>query len=115
MACLGFERNGLMCKEKWDSISSYLMKTKKRKESSNSRGCFYQNNEQSLFNTQGRTYCEITDQQVQPNDGSSPSNSHVGGNAVNVNDSCFRFLMADGEHNLWENYGLKLSNGDQNQ
>ncbi|OMO68203.1 trihelix transcription factor GT-2-like protein [Corchorus olitorius] len=120
MACLGFERNGLMCKEKWDSISSYLMKTKKRKESSNSRsGCssfYHNNNEQSsLFNTQGRTYCEITEQGLQPNDGSSPSNSHVGGNAVNVNDSCFRFLMADGEHNLWENYGLKLSNGDQNQ
>ncbi|XWS59532.1 hypothetical protein CRYUN_Cryun08bG0130200 [Craigia yunnanensis] len=116
MACLGFDRSALMCKDKWDSISAYLIiKTKEsnKKRKDNSRGCGYYQNNESLY-SQGRAYCEINDQQgpetvrLQANDGSSPSNS----NAANaVNDSCFRFLMADGE-NFWENYGLKLSKGE---
>ncbi|XP_022747785.1 trihelix transcription factor PTL-like [Durio zibethinus] len=117
MVCLGFDRSALKCKDKWDSISAYLItktreSNKKRKD--NSRGCgYYQNNDQSLY-SQRRAYCEINDQQgpetvrLQTNDSSSPSNSNAG-NAVN--DSCFRFLMADGE-NLWENYGVKLSKGE---
>ncbi|GMI84767.1 PETAL LOSS [Hibiscus trionum] len=36
----------------------------------------------------------------QANDGSSHA----------VNDGCFRFFTPDGDNNLWENYGLKLSN-----
>ncbi|EOY08130.1 PREDICTED: trihelix transcription factor PTL [Theobroma cacao] len=114
MACLGFDRSALMCKEKWNSISAYLMKTKEsnKKRKENSRGCGYYQNNEALY-SQGRAYCEINEQgsetvRLQANDGSSPSNSNVG-NAVN--DSCFRFLMADGE-NLWENYGLKLSKGE---
>ncbi|XVF07733.1 hypothetical protein REPUB_Repub06bG0165400 [Reevesia pubescens] len=115
MACLGFDRSALMGKDKWDSISAYLMKTKEsnKKRKENSRGCGYYQNNESLY-SQGRAYCEINDQQapetvrLQVNDGSSPSNSNAG-NAVN--DSCFRFLMADGE-NMWENYGLKLSKGE---
>ncbi|XWS66728.1 hypothetical protein CRYUN_Cryun05aG0225600 [Craigia yunnanensis] len=114
MACLGFDRSALMCKDKWDSISAYLMKTKEsnKKRKENSRGCGYYQNNESLYR-QGRAYREINEQgpdivRLQANDGSSPSNS----NADNaVNDSCFRFLMADGE-NLWENYGLKLNKGE---
>lgn len=113
MGCLGFERSGLMCKEKWDNISAYLViKTnkesynKKRKENSRgSSGCYYPNNvDDSGLYGQGRAYCD---------QGSSPSNSNAAN--VGVNDSCFRFLMADNGENLWENYGLKLSKGDQNQ
>ncbi|XVE96492.1 hypothetical protein REPUB_Repub02eG0226900 [Reevesia pubescens] len=114
MACLGFDRSALMFKDKWDSISPYLMKTKEsnKKRKENSRGCGYYQNNESLY-SQGRSYCEINEQghetvRLRANDGSSPSNSNAG-NAVN--DSCFRFLMADGE-NLWENYGLKLSKGE---
>ncbi|XVF55659.1 hypothetical protein PTKIN_Ptkin06aG0054500 [Pterospermum kingtungense] len=106
MACLGFERSALMCKDKWDSISSYLIiKTKEsnnKKRKDNSRGCGYNYNE-SLYSQQGPETVRF-----QANEGSSPSNS----NAANaVSDSCFRFLMADGE-NLWGNYGLKLSKGE---
>ncbi|XVE61533.1 hypothetical protein DITRI_Ditri06bG0048100 [Diplodiscus trichospermus] len=116
MACLGFDKSALMCKDKWDSISSYLIiKTKEsnKKRKDNSKGCGYYQKNESLY-CQERGYCEINDQQgpetvrLQSNDGSSPSNSNI---AHAANDSCFRFLMADGE-NLWENYGLKLSKGE---
>ncbi|XWS55962.1 hypothetical protein CRYUN_Cryun09bG0045200 [Craigia yunnanensis] len=114
MACLGFDRSALMCKDKWDSIGAYLMKTKEsnKKRKENSRGCGYYQKNESLY-SQGRAYCEINEQgpetvRLQANDGSSPSNSNAG-NAVN--DSCFRFLMGDGE-NLWENYGVKHSKGE---
>lgn len=117
MACSGYERSPLVCKDKWDNINNYLRKnkecSKKRKEHSRSC-CYFQNNE-SIYNPRG-AYCEISEQgpetvRLQANDGSSPANSNAG-NAVN--DSCFRFLMSDGE-NLWENYGLKLNKGDQIQ
>lgn len=119
MACIGYERCPLMCKEKWESINNHTRKikegnSKKRKE--NSRGsCYFQSNE-SMYNP-GGAYCEISEQEpetvrLQANGGSSPVNSNAG-NAVS--DNCFRFLMADGGENLWENYGLKLSKGDQNQ
>ncbi|KAL5809723.1 hypothetical protein ACOSQ3_030414 [Xanthoceras sorbifolium] len=132
LVCLGYnDKNALMCKEKWDSINHYLRKTnKKRKENNNSRSCgYFPSSDQSLYNqgsAGGGAYCdEIGEQRPettvrvlhQPNDhhhntSSSPaSNSNVG-NAVS--DSCFRYLMVDGE-NLWENYGLKLmSKGDHN-
>ncbi|XVF76265.1 hypothetical protein PTKIN_Ptkin13bG0252400 [Pterospermum kingtungense] len=120
MACLGFDRSASMCKDKWGSIAAYLMKTKEgnKKRKENSRGCGYYRDNESLYCTQaGRSaHCEINEQgpqtvRVQANDGSSPSNSNAGSG---VNDSCFRFLMADGE-NLWENYGLKLMSKEENQ
>lgn len=124
MACLGYERSPLMCKDKWDTINNYLtLKTKeynkKRKENSRTSdgGCGYFPSCESLYN-QPNAFCEINEQgpetiRLQTTDGSSPgSNSNAAGNSVG--DSCFRFLMADGE-NLWENYGLKLSKGDENQ
>ena len=73
-------------------------------------------NESSLYN-QGGAYCEMNEQEPETvrlqgnNDGSSPSNSNAGNS---VHESCFPFLMADGE-NLWENYGLKLNKGNHNQ
>ncbi|KAE8684837.1 Integrase-type DNA-binding superfamily protein [Hibiscus syriacus] len=89
MSCLGFERSGLMCKNNWNT----LMKTKerfgnkKRKENSRGYDYYHQQQNESMYSTQA-------------NDGSSHG----------VNDGCFRFFMADGDNNLWENYGLKLSN-----
>ncbi|EEF33802.1 transcription factor, putative [Ricinus communis] len=110
MACIGYERSALMCKEKWDSVNNYIRKTKEsnnKKRKENSRGSCYnfQSNDQSVYNPGSGAYCEINEQ---GQEGSSPANSNAG-NAVS--DSCFRFLMSDGE-NLWENYGLKLSKGD---
>ncbi|KAI3814183.1 hypothetical protein L1987_18931 [Smallanthus sonchifolius] len=35
MACLGYNRNGVSCKRKWDSINEFLLRTKKRKENAN--------------------------------------------------------------------------------
>ncbi|KAM7262864.1 hypothetical protein ACFE04_000547 [Oxalis oulophora] len=127
MASFGFDKSPIHCKEKWDTISIYVSKNvengnKKRKESNhnNHNSSSYNPNLYSLYNQ--RVYngsnCEqgpeIVRLQVQANDGSSPSNSNIVNAAVNVNvnDSCFRFLMADGE-NLWENYGLKLAKENQ--
>ncbi|KAG4959620.1 Trihelix transcription factor PTL [Glycine soja] len=122
MACFGYERSALMCKEKWESINKEENNNKKRKE--NSRSCFYfKNNEDqqhsSLYD-QGNAYCEddVNDQgkeiqRLQTNNGSSlPSKSNVGN--VAPSDSCFPFLMSAEGGNLWENYGLKLNKENQN-
>ncbi|TYI98818.1 hypothetical protein E1A91_D01G243900v1 [Gossypium mustelinum] len=94
MACLGFEKSALMCKTKWESIGAYLMKNKdsnkKRKENCD----YYHNNNEPLYS-----------------DSVSHSNATAGAAGNGVNDSCFRFLMADGE-NYWESYGLKLNKGE---
>lgn len=134
MSCLGYDRSGLMCKDKWESINDYVKKSKEssKKRKENSRSCsgnYFQNNNNensattannnSLYNHGGGgggySCDQISDQggqttaRLQVNDGSSPSNA-------NVHDSCFPFLMGEaGDHNLWENYGLKLSKGGQNQ
>ncbi|KAK9022967.1 hypothetical protein V6N11_003203 [Hibiscus sabdariffa] len=50
---------------------------------------------ESMYNTQG-----LETLRQQANDGSS----------YGVNNSCFRFFMANGDNNLWEKYGLKLNN-----
>lgn len=114
MICLGYEKNALMCKDKWDCINNYMSKTKaggnkKRKESYSRSSSGYLPSSESCLYSQGTAYETA---RLQLNDSSSPgaaSNSNVGNNAVS--DSCFRFLMADGDH-LWENYGLRLSNGE---
>ncbi|KAE8697814.1 fructose-bisphosphate aldolase cytoplasmic isozyme-like [Hibiscus syriacus] len=100
MACLGFEKSASMCKEKWDNIGAYLMKTYKKGKEDTRDHCGYHQNNESLYSETVR---------LQANDGSSPSNSNADGNCVN--DRCFRFLMADGE-NYWGSYGLKLNKGE---
>ncbi|KAK7267915.1 hypothetical protein RIF29_20596 [Crotalaria pallida] len=93
MACFGYERTAMMCKEKWESINNYVVREGNKKRKENSRSCFYfENNvnDQSSIYNQGSTYCDINDQRLQTNDSSSPSNSNVGHNA----DSCFPFMVA---------------------
>ncbi|CAA2961041.1 trihelix transcription factor PTL-like [Olea europaea var. sylvestris] len=102
MACFGYDRSALVCKEKWESVNNYVIKcNKKRKE--NPKPCLYycQNNE-SISNNHGGAFCDNTSG-LGPE--TSPSNSNTG-NAMN--DSCFRYFMGD-DHNMWENYGLKLN------
>ncbi|KAL0316131.1 UNVERIFIED_CONTAM: Trihelix transcription factor PTL [Sesamum radiatum] len=92
MACLGHERSGFMCKEKWDSVSSYLLKcNKKRKE--NSRSCtYYHQNHESGCDQGGVPYCN--EQGIEPtirlhDDGNTPSNNNA------MNESCFRYFFGD--------------------
>ncbi|KAJ8899568.1 hypothetical protein K2173_018542 [Erythroxylum novogranatense] len=117
MACFGYERSALMCKDKWDIVNSSRWKNKacNRKRKENSRSCCYFPSNESIYNPEN-AYCEISEQgpetvRIHPNDGSPPTNSNAGNV---VSDSCFRFLMSDGSENMWENYGLKLTKGDQN-
>lgn len=131
MACFGYERTALMCKDKWESITNYPDakdgNNKKRKEKS--RSCYYFDNinindQSSLYNQASATatasYCDINEQRHRnerlqtTNDGSSPSNSNVG-NAVTADVSCFPFFISAEGENLWENYGLKLNKGNQSQ
>ncbi|KAA8518616.1 hypothetical protein F0562_016090 [Nyssa sinensis] len=102
MACLGYDKSASVCKDKWDSINNYLRKTKdycnkKRKENISGSSCYFQNSE-SIYN------------QAAPYDGVSPPANSNAGNGIN--DSCFRFLMGDHGENFWENYGVKLSKGE---
>ncbi|KAH7854806.1 hypothetical protein Vadar_018001 [Vaccinium darrowii] len=123
MGCFGYERSGLMCKEKWDRINSYIGKTNKKRKENYSRGsCYYQGNE-GFYNNQGEGggYCEIVNEQrpaeiitriVASDHGSSTPNSNAG-NAIP--DSCFRFLVGSSDdhgENLWQNYShVKLGKG----
>lgn len=94
MACFGHERSGLICKDKWDSVSSYLLKcNKKRKE--NSRSCTYYRNDESVCDQVGVPYC--SERGIEPTirlngDGNTPSNNNAG-NAMN--ESCFRYFIGD--------------------
>ncbi|XP_050380381.1 trihelix transcription factor PTL [Argentina anserina] len=122
LSCLGYERSGMVCKEKWESIncgkmcSKDLFSKKRKENNSRSSSCFFGNNESnsSLYSSQGGVYatCQMNNHERVDN-GSPPTNPNVG-NAAVVNETCFPFLMGEGD-NLWENYGLKLNNGSQNQ
>ncbi|XP_016508166.1 trihelix transcription factor PTL-like [Nicotiana tabacum] len=97
MSCLGYDKSSLMCKNKWDSINSYLMKCNKKRKENSTSSCYNVqiNNEQ-----QGRSYCEAR---------------HVSNDQNAISDgSCFRYLMGEADQNLWENYELKLSKGGDN-
>ncbi|KAF3677921.1 Integrase-type DNA-binding superfamily protein [Capsicum annuum] len=87
MAILGYDKSATMCKNKWSSINSYLMKCNKKRKDQNSTSLLCYNSNVQINNQ----YYEA--------DGSSSS---------------FRYLMGDNHHhnqNLWENYELKLSKG----
>ncbi|KAK3008424.1 hypothetical protein RJ639_014823 [Escallonia herrerae] len=111
MASFGYDRSAFMCKDKWDSINSNLMKLKprecsrKRKENLRST-CYFENNESSMCNIQGVVYSQNNGR-----DDVSPPSSSAAGNAVQ--DTCFRFFMGEPE-NLWESYGVKLNKGENN-
>lgn len=122
MGCLGYHRDALMCKDKWDGISSYLIKcTKKRKE--NSRMCSYLTNDSSINSHHqhqqggGGTYSSDTTTTDQGPEtarnaqneqrGASPPNSDTGP------EPSYRFMISDTE-NLWENYGMKFSTKGEN-
>ncbi|KAJ8424150.1 hypothetical protein Cgig2_009149 [Carnegiea gigantea] len=97
MACLGYERSAIVCKEKWDSINKQLLLQEKTKDLAN--------NHKGLFMNQVG------------NEGSSPlsHNSNMNNNVGSVmNDNCLRFFLGDGESLGWEgtNYGMKLNKGE---
>nr|GMC86272.1 trihelix transcription factor PTL-like [Ipomoea batatas] len=104
MSCLGYNGNNninaAMCRDKWISINSYLIKcnnNKRRKE--NPANFFTHHNFQ--INNNGGSYSA---EQPAPNHHSNTSPNHGG----------FRFLMGDSAENLWENYVLKPSKGGDN-
>ncbi|PIN09956.1 Transcription factor GT-2 [Handroanthus impetiginosus] len=78
MGCLGHERSGLKCKEKWDSLIDYIIKcNKKRKENNNQESVCDDN--QGVGSV---TYCETSDQQ-----------------GIINSDSCLRYF------NVGDSYG----------
>ncbi|KAI3695741.1 hypothetical protein L1987_78741 [Smallanthus sonchifolius] len=85
MACLGYNRNGVSCKTKWDSINEFLLRTKKRKENTN------ESLPQIFHHHQAGNYQRL----VAPND--------------EAND---RFVGVDHE-NMWDGYGMKLRMGEE--
>ncbi|XP_071704706.1 trihelix transcription factor PTL-like [Rutidosis leptorrhynchoides] len=95
MACLGYDRNSITCKTKWDSINEFLMRTKKRRENTRSLSPYAHHNNESLphmFHQQGGNYRQ-------------PDPNH------HQNDGGYRFLMGDHE-NMWDGYGMKVSKGE---
>ncbi|KAI7745135.1 hypothetical protein M8C21_032912 [Ambrosia artemisiifolia] len=101
MACMGYNRNGVTCKTKWDSINEFLSKTKKRKENTRSSNSYtdHQNNESlpQIFHHQGANYGHADQQLVAPNDGQT--------------DGSHRFVVVD-HQNMWDGYGMKLRMGE---
>ncbi|CAI9097807.1 OLC1v1034304C1 [Oldenlandia corymbosa var. corymbosa] len=112
MACFGYDRTPLMCKEKWDSISSYLIKCSKKRKENSRFGCYLANEsvtshaiDQGILDHQAIRQAQNNDQVAN----SSPPN-HDSGNNVIHDGSSYRFVM-DAE-NLWENYGVKFNKGN---
>ncbi|CAN8257232.1 unnamed protein product [Cochlearia groenlandica] len=108
---LGFDqRSALSCKEKWECISNgmiikekKLMINKKRKENSSSCGVYYPRTEENLVSeVQGNVSSAST----------SNANAENPSGAMAAGTNCFPFLMGDGDQNLWESYGLRLSKGE---
>ncbi|CAA7034007.1 unnamed protein product [Microthlaspi erraticum] len=125
MIQLGFDqRSALLCKEKWEWISNGVGKekkqiNKKRKENSSSCGVYYPRTEENpIYNNQESGYNDNDQHQMneQGNVGSSTSNANATtGNpsgAMAASTNCFPFFMGDGDQNLWESYGLRLSKGE---
>ncbi|KAL7597465.1 trihelix transcription factor PTL [Lactuca sativa] len=100
MACLGYSRNGVTCKTKWDSINDFLMRTKKRKENTRSSNSYSHHNNESLSHTihhQVGSYRHNNERLVASND--------------QPNDGNYRFVMGDPE-NIWDGYGMKVNKGE---
>lgn len=100
MACLGYSRNGVTCKNKWDSINEFLMRTKKRKENTRSSNSYAHHNNESfsyILHHQVGSYRQNNERMVAPND--------------QQNDGNYRFQMGDPE-NIWDGYGMKVSKGE---
>ncbi|XP_076933145.1 trihelix transcription factor PTL-like [Bidens hawaiensis] len=100
MGCLGYNRNGVTCKSKWDSINEFLLRTKKRKENTRSSDSYTHPNNNSvphIFQHQAGNYGPADQRLVAPND--------------EPNDGSHRFLVVDHE-NMWEGYGMKLRMGE---
>ncbi|KVH89689.1 trihelix transcription factor PTL-like [Cynara cardunculus var. scolymus] len=101
MTCLGYNRNGISCKTKWDSINEFLMRTKKRKENTRSSNSYTHHNNESLshiFHHQVGSYRQADERLMASNDQQNDAGS-------------YRFLMGDPE-NMWDGYGVKLTKGD---
>ncbi|CAH8343410.1 unnamed protein product [Eruca vesicaria subsp. sativa] len=122
---LGFaHKSALLCKEKWECISNEMRKekkqiSKKRKEDSSSCGVFYPRTEENaIYNNQESRYNDNDQHQHQMNEqgnvGSSTSNAAAGElrGAMAVSTNCYPFVMGDGDQNLWDSYGLRLSRGE---
>ncbi|KAL8200095.1 hypothetical protein R6Q57_011434 [Mikania cordata] len=98
MACMGYNRNGVTCKHKWDSINEFLLKTKKRKESTRSSN--YPDNETvpHIFHHEAGNYRQLADHRLVASNDES-------------NDGGHRFLVV-GQENMWDGYGMKLRMGE---
>lgn len=99
MACFGHDRSAVVCKEKWDSVSNYVLKcSKKRKE--NSKSCTYFHSHESISNQGGGgvNYCDTTSADhhhhisLNQDHGSSSPNPNT---AAAISESCFRYFMGD--------------------
>ncbi|XP_057488701.1 trihelix transcription factor PTL-like [Actinidia eriantha] len=95
MGCLGYERSGLMCKDRWERINNYLRNKKRKENSVRGSNCYFENNESAVGYNHGdaAAYCEIMNEQ-------------------RASESCFRFLGGGDGENMWENYGFKQSKGE---
>ncbi|CAN8297891.1 unnamed protein product [Cochlearia groenlandica] len=121
---LGFDqRSAVLCKEKWECISNAMRKenkqiNKKRKENSSSCGVYYPRTEENrIYNNQESGYNNDQMNEHGNNVGSSTSNANAGNpsGAMAASTNCFPFFMGDGDQNLWESYGLRVSKGENNQ
>ncbi|KAL7137425.1 hypothetical protein ABFS83_10G091600 [Erythranthe nasuta] len=123
MACLGYDRSPMMCKDKWDSVVANssndcaIKCNKKRKENSKSCGAYYNTNESG--SNRGGVYGDDSCEQgnvdhtirLYDHGNSSPNNNNnnhhnINGNNNNnnngLNDSCFRYFLGDAYGRIME-------------
>ncbi|XP_073156876.1 trihelix transcription factor PTL-like isoform X2 [Henckelia pumila] len=89
MACFGYDKSGLCCREKWQIINNKC--NKKRKENSRSICASYYQNYESMCNQGGGSYCDHIEVNRNNN---SPVVANNTGNGVST-DTCLRYYMGD--------------------
>lgn len=90
MACFGYDKSGLSCREKWESINNNVLIKCNKKRKDNSRICNYYQNYESARNQGGGSYCGNTELNRNNN---SPMVTNNTGNGMS--DTCLRYYMGD--------------------
>ncbi|XP_073277568.1 trihelix transcription factor PTL-like [Primulina huaijiensis] len=89
MAFSGYDKSGLCCREKWESINNNVLKCKKKRKE-NSRICSYYQNYGSLCNLGGGSYCYNTELNWNNNLPVAANNTGNG-----ISDTCLRYNVGD--------------------
>ncbi|XP_073289475.1 trihelix transcription factor PTL-like [Primulina huaijiensis] len=90
MACFRYDKSGLSCREKWESINNNVLIKCNKKRKDNSRICSYYQNYESICNQGGGSICDDTEVNWNNNSSVATNNTSNG-----MSDTCLRYHIGD--------------------